>query len=99
VSFAVAPPTRTKSVLSNRLLAAVYAGAHLFGVEVFEPATASKLMAVLLVHQLRRPRAAAAETWRDEAACAVHGGLWRTPYDPRSALGLAAVRGVVSALR
>jgi hypothetical protein len=99
VSFAVAPPTRTKSVLSNRLLAAVYAGAHLFGVEVFEPATASKLMAVLLVHQLRRPRPAAAETWRDEAAGAVHGGLWRTPYDPRSALGLAAVRGVVSALR
>ena len=99
VSFAVAPPTRTRSVLNNRLLAAAYAAAHLFHVEVFEPATANKLMAVLLVHQLRKPRAAAAETWRDEAVAAVHGGLWRTPYDPRSALGLAAIRGLVSALR
>jgi hypothetical protein len=99
VSFAVAPPTRTKSVLSNRLLAAAYAGAHLFDVEVFEPATANKLMAVLLVHQLRRPRPAAEAVWRDEAVAAAHGGLWRTAYAPRSALGLAAVRGVPSALR
>ena len=99
VSFAVAPPTRTKSVLSSRLLAAAYAGAHLFGVEVFEPATANKLMAVLLVHQLRKPRAAAPAAWRDEAIGAAPGGLWRTPYEARSALGLAAVRGVVSALR
>jgi hypothetical protein len=86
-------------VLSNRLLAAAYAGAHLFDVEVFAPATANKLMAVLLVHQLRRPRAAAAEAWQDEAVAAAHGGLWRGAYAPRSALGLAAVRGLVSALR
>jgi hypothetical protein len=99
VSFAVAPPTRTKSVLSNRLLAAAYAGAHLFDVEVFEPATANKLMAILLVHQIRRPRPAAAQAWRDEAVLAAHGGLWRTAYEPRSALGLAAIRGLPSALR
>jgi hypothetical protein len=99
VSFAVAPPTRTKSVLSNRLLAAAYAAAHLFDVEVFEPATANKLMAVLLVHQLRRPRPAAPAVWRDEAVAAAHGGLWRTPYAPRSALGLAAVRGLPGAMR
>jgi hypothetical protein len=98
VSFAVAPPTRTKSVLRNRLLAAAYAGAHLFDVEVFEPATANKLMAVLLVHQLRRPRQAAAAAWRDETIAAAHGGLWRTPYAPRSALGLAAIRGLPGAL-
>ena len=99
VSFAVAPPTRTRSVLSNRLLAAAYAGAHLFDVEVFEPATANKLMAVLLVHQLRRPRAAAPAAWQDEAIAAAHGGLWRTPYHPRSALGLAAIRGLPAAVR
>jgi hypothetical protein len=99
VSFSVAPPTRTRSVLSNRMLAAAYAGAHLFGVEVFQPATANKLMAVLLVHQLRRPRPAAPAPWQDEAIGAAHGGLWRTPYEPRSALGLAAVRGLLSALR
>jgi hypothetical protein len=99
VSFAVAPPTRTRSVLSNRLLAAAYAAAHLFDVEVFAPATANRLMAVLLVHQIRRPRPAAPAAWRDEAVAAVHGGLWRTAYQPRSALGLAAVRGMVSGRR
>jgi hypothetical protein len=99
VSFAVAPPTRTRSVLSNRVLAAAYAGAHLFDVEVFAPATANRLMAVLLVHQLRRPRGAATAAWRDETVAAAHGGLWRTAYQPRSALGLAAVRGLVSGRR
>ncbi|BCY14008.1 hypothetical protein [Actinoplanes sp. L3-i22] len=93
VSFAVAPPTRTRSVLNNRLLKAAYAGAHLFGVEVFDPATASRLMAVLMVHQLRKPRVADAAAWRDETIAAAHGGLWRTAYFPRTALPLAAVRG------
>ncbi|WP_438871366.1 hypothetical protein [Paractinoplanes lichenicola] len=96
VSFAVAPPTRTRSVTSNRLLAAAYAGAHLFDVEIFEPATANRLMALLLVHQLRKPRAAAPTTAADEAVSAAHGGLWTTAYHPRTALGLAAVRGLVS---
>jgi hypothetical protein len=81
-------------VTANRLLAAAYAGAHLFDVEVFEPATANKLMAVLLVHQIRRPRAPAEHAWQDEAFGAVHGGLWRTAYHPRTALGLAAARGL-----
>jgi hypothetical protein len=94
VSLSVAPPTRTRSVTSNRLLAAAYAGAHLFDVEVFEPATANKLMAALLVHQIRNPRPPAARVWEEEAFGAVHGGLWRTAYSPRTALPLAAVRGL-----
>jgi hypothetical protein len=56
-------------------------------------------MAVLLVHQIRRPRAAAPAAWRDETVAAVHGGLWRAAYQPRSALGLAAARGLVSRRR
>ncbi len=95
VSMAVAPPTRTRSVTSNRLLAAAYAGAHRFDVEVFEPATASKLMAILLVHQIRKPRPAAPAAWEDEAIAAAHGGFWRTAYHPRTALGLAAARGLL----
>lgn len=94
VSFAVAPPTNTRSVTNNRLLAAAYAGAHIFGVEVFAPATANKLMAALLVHQLRNPRPASPQVWRDEAVQAAHGGLWRVAYRSRSALGLAALRGL-----
>jgi len=94
VSMNVAPPTRTRSVLRNRALAAAYAGAHRFGVEVFEPATANVLMAALLVHDLHTgggPRHE--QPWQDEAYAAVHGGLWRTAYAPRSALGLAALLG------
>lgn len=97
VSLKVAPPTRTRSVTKNRALAAAYAGAHRFGVEVFEPGTANTLMAALLVHDLRRPAPPREHPWLDEAAEAAHGGLWRVAYAPRSALGLAAVVGVAGA--
>jgi hypothetical protein len=95
VSLTVAPPTRTRSVTSNRLLAAAYAGAHLFDVEIFAPATANKLMAALLVHQIRNPRPPVDRVWQEEAFGAAHGGLWRTAYSPRTALPLAAVRGLI----
>ena len=98
VSMNVAPPTRTRSVLKNRALAAAYAGAHRFGVEVFEPATSNVLMAALLVHDLHTDGGPRHEhPWQDEAHAAVHGGLWRTAYAPRSALGLAAVLGLGAA--
>ena len=94
VSMNVAPPTRTRSVVKNRALAAAYAGAHRFGVEVFEPATANVLMAALLVHDLHTGGGPRHEhPWQDEAQAAVHGGLWRAAYAPRSALGLAALLG------
>ena len=94
VSLNVAPPTRTRSVVKNRALAAAYAGAHRFGVEVFEPATSNVLMAALLVHDLHTGGGPShAHPWQDEAYGAVHGGLWRSAYAPRSALGLAALLG------
>ena len=93
VSMNVAPPTRTRSVTRNRVLAAAYAGAHRFGVEVFEPATTKALMAALLVHDLNDGAPASAHPWQDEAHAAAHGGLWRIAYTPRSALALAALLG------
>ena len=94
VSMNVAPPTRTRSVVKNRALAAAYAGAHRFGVEVFEPSTSNVLMAALLVHDLHTGGGPAHEhPWQDEAFAAAHGGLWRAAYSPRSALGLAALLG------
>ena len=94
VSLNVAPPTRTQSVVQNRVLAAAYAGAHRFGVEVFEPATTTTLMAALLVHDLHTGGGPAhAHPWQDEAYAAAPGGLWRIAYAPRSALGLAALLG------
>ena len=99
VSMNVAPPTRTRSVTKNRVLAAAYAGAHRFGVEVFEPAATRTLMAALLVHDLNSGGGGppAAHPWQDEARAAAHGGLWRIAYAPRSALGLAALLGYAAA--
>ncbi|MEV4516053.1 hypothetical protein AB0K00_44725 [Dactylosporangium sp. NPDC049525] len=94
VSLTVAPATRTRSVLKNRLLAAAYAGAHRFGIEIFEPATSNTLMAALLVHDLHAPRPAGTHPWQEEAYAAAHGGLWRGPYAPRSALGIAVLFGI-----
>ncbi len=101
-SLNIAPATRTRSVVRNRALAAAYAGAHRFGVEVFEPATSNTVMAALLVHDLRsssspaRPDADIAhpdDAWAHQAA---HGGLWRSAYAPRSVLGIAAALGLVT---
>ena len=100
VSLNLAPATRTQSVVKNRALAAAYAGAGGFGVEVFEPATSTALMAGLLVHDLRNPNSTADPKNSLEnpmdlfAQAANHGGLWRAAYAPRSVLGIAAVLGM-----
>ena len=100
VSMNVAPPTRTRSVMKNRVLAAAYAGSHRFGLEVFEPATCRTLMAALLVHDLNTGGGPAQpHPWQDEASAAAHGGLWRIAYAPRSALGLATLLGYAEARR
>jgi hypothetical protein len=101
VSLNVAPATRTRSVLRNRVLAAAYAGAHRFGIEVFNPSTSNTLMAALLVNDLRNPGAAAnpATALRHPLELfwqgANHGGLWRSAFEPRSVLGLAVALGMV----
>ena len=89
-----APAARPRSVEKNKALAAAYGGASHFGVEVFEPDTANALMAALLVYDLRHGGGAAAHPARLFMDNAVHGGLWRIPYLPRSALPFAAVIGV-----
>lgn len=100
VSLNLAPATRTQSVVKNRALAAAYAGAGRFGVEVFEPATSTALMSALLVHDLRNPMSAAnpsvslANPMDLFAQSANHGGLWRAAYAPRSVLGVAALLGM-----
>ena len=101
VSMNVAPPTRTRSVTKNRVLAAAYAGAPRFGLQVFEPATTKTLMAALLVHDLYTNGGGPplAHPWQDEVRAAAHGGMWRVPYAPRSALGLAALLGYPAARR
>jgi len=100
VSLNVAPPTKTRSVTKNRALAAAYEGAPRFGVEAFAPATTRTLMAALLVYDLcSGDTAVRPHPWQDEAHSAAHGGLWRIPYTPRSALPVAALLGYPSSRR
>ena len=99
VSLNVAPSTTTASVIKNPALAAGFAGADSFGIEVFAPETTNALMAALWVHDLRCEESAANplralshpfELFMDNAC---HGGLWRSAYLPRSALPMAAALG------
>lgn len=100
VSINVAPTTGTRSVTKNRILAAAYAGAPRYDVEVFAPETSDTLMAALLVHDLRNPDAPASpqtplgHPLELLSHAAAHAGLWRQPFAPRSVLPLAVVRGL-----
>ena len=94
VSLNVAPPTRTRSVVKNRALAAAYAGRPPLrrrGLRAGHHQRADGRAARARPAHRRRP--AHAHPWQDEAYGAVHGGLWRSAYAPRSALGLAALLG------
>ena len=99
VSLNIAPSTTTRSVVKNAALKAGFAGADLFGVEVFEPATTNALMAALWVHDLRHPQSAAhpaqalAHPFELMMAQACHGGLWSVAYQPRSVLPFSAALG------
>ncbi len=100
VSLNVAPSTRTKSVVKNKALAAAYAGAGRFGLEIFEPDTSNAIMAALLVHDLRNPASTAnpavpiSHPMQLFVDGSCHGGLWRSEYAARSVLGIAAVAGM-----
>lgn len=96
VSANVAPATRTRSVTKNRILAAAYAGAHRFGVEVFEPQTSRALMAALLIHDLRAGTSPGPHPYDLFVDQAIHGGLWNHPHEPRSVLPLAVGVGILS---
>jgi hypothetical protein len=99
-SLNIAPSTATYSVMKNKALAAAYAGAGRFGLEIFEPDTSNAIMGALLVHDLRNPESSANPDVElvhpmqlfVEGAC--HGGLWRSEYASRSVLGIAAVAGM-----
>lgn len=99
VSCNVAPATTTRSVVKNSALAAAYAGAARFEVEIFHPETSNAVMAALLVYDLRaeesaaNPAVALANPQELFMAGANHNGLWRTGFASRSVMEIAAVLG------
>ncbi|NNF53296.1 MAG: hypothetical protein HKN03_02530 [Acidimicrobiales bacterium] len=100
VSANVSPSSTTRSVTKNKALAAAYRGAGMFNIEVFQPNTTNALMALLLIRDLRTvtgpadPHAELTNPLQLFSDAACHGGLWRSPYKTRTALPLAAVKGM-----
>ena len=97
VSSTVAPASWTRSVTKNRVLKSVYTGAAPFGIEIFEADTARTLMAAKLVADAFRALPGRDSHPEGVFADAAHGGLWRQPFDPRSALSVAALAGAPGA--
>jgi len=101
VSYQVSPPARTKSVLSHKILRASYQGAPLFGVKPFEVDVAKSASAAALVRDVMDPKAYSNKETTTELQCfsAVHGGLWRIAYRPKSVWIAATLIGLPALLK
>ncbi len=76
ISFVVAPPAETRSVLgAKKVLARTYRGLARFGVRPLEAEQTATLMAAILVRSLHDPAAP-----QNTSATAIHAGLWSMPY-------------------
>jgi hypothetical protein len=101
VSYQVSPPAKTKSVLSHKILRASYQGAPLFGVKPFEVDVAKSASAAALVRDVMDPKAYPNKETTTELQCfsAIHGGLWRIAYRPRSVWIAATLIGLPALLK
>jgi hypothetical protein len=101
VSYQVSPPARTKSVLSHKILRASYQGAPLFGVKPFEVDVAKSASAAALVRDVMDPKAYSNKETTTELQCfsAIHGGLWRIAYRPKSVWIAATLIGLPALLK
>ena len=92
VSYAIAPPARTASVFSFRLLRATFRGAPAFGVQAFAVADANVASTALLIRDLHGPMPHRGSTAL-HTETAIHGGLWRLIYLPKSVWNKATLIG------
>jgi hypothetical protein len=101
VSYQVSPPARTNSVLSHKILRASYQGAPLFGVKPFEVDVAKSASAAALVRDVMDPKAYSNKETTTELQCfsAIHGGLWRIAYRPKSVWIAATLIGLPALLK
>jgi len=101
VSYQVSPPARTNSVLRHKILRASYQGAPLFGVKPFEVDVAKSASAACLVRDVLDPNAYSNKDTTTQLQCfsAIHGGLWRIAYRPRSVWIAATLLGLPALLK
>jgi len=101
VSYTVAPPAATRSVLSVKILNYTYKGLARFGVHPFSAQATSRALALLLLRNLNDPASPAAVKNNSNqvalvSATAIHGGVWRMAYRPESIWVVATVLGFFS---
>jgi len=101
VSYTVAPPAATRSVLSVRVLNYTYRALDRFGVHPFSARATSRALALLLLRNLNDPASPAATNNSGNqvalvSATAIHGGTWRMAYRPDSIWVVATLLGVFS---
>lgn len=100
MSANVAGITHTRS-LEHPLFLAGFQGARAFGIRVFDPEQTRVLMALLMLHDVLRPDAPAAQADGGEngqasrlAAQTVHGGLRSAPFELEATIRVAALLGL-----
>merc|ERR1719161_1660127 len=88
VSANIGPPSRTESVMHNKTMKVLLDGmAYVEPNEAFDANTASELMALLLIHDIRNTQSVAQPTtplkhpWELISVGSVHGGCWRCGFD------------------
>jgi hypothetical protein len=96
VSANVAGITRTRS-LSHPLFEAAFAGAHHFGVRIFDAATTRALSGLLMLHDVLQPASTSVLPNQRVAALhtrQIHGGIYGLPYVLENVIRSAAVLGL-----
>ena len=101
VSYTVAPPAATRSVLNVKVLNYTYRGLARFGVYPFSAAATRRVMALLLLRNLNDINSPAAlansgNQVRLVSATSVHGATWRLAYSSESIWVVATVLGFFS---
>lgn len=92
--FQVAPPAQTHSTLDYKIVRAAYRGLTRLGFTAFEAWMLRDLLCSMLIGSLK------GQMQRDELSeTAIHGGIWRLPYDPQTVWLPAAGIGWVELLR
>jgi hypothetical protein len=101
VSYTVAPPAATRSVLSVKVLNYTYKGLARFGVYPFSAAATRRVMTLLLLRNLNDSNSPAepansGNQVRLVSATSVHGATWRLAYSSESIWVVATVLGFFS---
>ncbi len=92
--FQVAPPAQTHSTLDYKIVRAAYRGLTRLGFTAFEAWMLRDLLCSMLIGSLK------GQMQRDELSeTAIHGGIWRLPYDPQTVWLPAAGIGWIELLR